>query len=65
MLQTCMGNEGPSLQGNTSPPSTSQNTLVWVSFLSVSWLQHGSSVISSDCKMKKARVGAFVLCTTV
>lgn len=37
------------------PPPTPvfQNTLSWVSLLAVSWLQHGSSVISSDSRMRK------------
>lgn len=33
--------------------------------LAVSCLQHGSSAIRSDSKMRKARVSAFVLCATV
>lgn len=46
-------------------PYIFQNTLAWVSLLAVSCLRHGSSVISSDSKMRKARVNAFVLCATV
>lgn len=50
------------------PPTPHHNlqiTLAWVSLLAASWLHRGSSVISSDCTMRKTRVNAFVLCATV